>query len=232
MAPSMFVVSGCASSELGLTARRLSALGAPCGHREVFRPEAFQGGRTLFWPRRVAGDASWFAAPVLGKLPQGAVVLHQVQHPLTTIGRLYGAGFFDSGLEDVHFVQDFVPETRLGGPLVRCMRFWLEWNRMVEGAADYDDLRYHRFRLEDLDETRLVELAAALTLPRTTSETRAVLQALAPEEGGESVELGWDDLPRGALRSEIEVASRRYGSAACGARRATAATPMPGARSA
>ena len=85
---------------------------------------------------------------------------------------------------------------------------------MVEGAADYDDLRYHRFRLEDLDETRLVELAAALTLPRTTSETRAVLQALAPEEGGESVELGWDDLPRGALRSEIEVASRRYGYAA------------------
>lgn len=214
MAPSMFVVSGCASSELGLTARRLSALGAPCGHREVFRPEAFQGGRTLFWPRRVAGDASWFAAPVLGKLPQGAVVLHQVQHPLTTIGRLYGARFFDSGLEDVHFVQDFVPETRLGGPLVRCMRFWLEWNRMVEGAADYDDLRYHRFRHEDLDETRLVELAAALTLPRTTSETRAVLEALAPEESDESVELGWGDLPRGALRSEIEVASRRYGYAA------------------
>lgn len=214
MVPSIFVVSGCPSSELGLTARRLSALGAPCGHREVFRPEAFRGGGTLFWPRQVVGDASWFAAPLLGKLPRGAVVLHQVRHPLTTISRLYGSGFFDSGLEDVHFVQDFVPETRLGGPLVRCMRFWLEWNRMVEGAADYDDLRYHRFRLEELDEERLVELAAALTLPRTTSETKAVLEALVSDDDGGSVELGWDDLPRGVLREEVEVASRRYGYAA------------------
>ena len=85
---------------------------------------------------------------------------------------------------------------------------------MVEGAADYEDLRYHRFRLEDLDETRLVELAAALTLPRTTSETRAVLEALVSEDEGETVELGWDDLPGGALRDEIEAASLRYGYAA------------------
>lgn len=214
MPPSIFVVSGCAGSELGLTARRLSALGAPCGHREVFHPEAFQAGGTLFWPPKVAGDASWFAAPVLGKLPQGAVVLHQVQHPLTTIGRLYRSGFFDSGLEDVHFVQDFLPETRLGGPLVRCMRFWLEWNRMVEGAEDYEDLRYHRFRLEDLDETRLVELAAALTLPRTKSETRAVLEALESDGEDDVEDLAWDDLPRGALRGEIQAAALRYGYAA------------------
>ena len=94
------------------------------------------------------------------------------------------------------------------------MRFWLEWNRMVEGAADYDDLRYHRFQLEELDEERLVELAAALTLPRTTSETRAVLEALVSDDDGGSVELGWDDLPQGALREEVEIASRSYGYAA------------------
>lgn len=215
MTPRIFVISGCAASGLGVTARRLTALGAPCGHRDVFHPEAFQAGGTLYWPPSVAGDASWFAAPILGKLPEGSVVLHQVRHPLDTIAELYDVDFFDSPFEDVHFVQDFLPETRLGGPLVRCMRFWLEWNRMVEAAADYEDLRYHRFLHEQLDAQRLVELTAALGVPRSASAAAQVIDQITVESGSaKRNDLEWSDLPEGRLRGEVMEAARRYGYAA------------------
>lgn len=209
----LFVVSGCALSGLARTSRVLTALGAPCGHEGVFRPEAFQAGRTLYWPPRVAGDASWYAAPVLGKLPGGTIVLHQTRHPLDTIADLVRTAFFEREGEHRHFVQDFVPETKLGGPVVRCMRFWLEWHRMVEAAADYDDIVYRRVQLESLDAGTFVETAALFGISRSRASAEHILREIqgpAPRPR----KLRWDDLPDGKLRDDLVDAAARFGYAA------------------
>lgn len=212
MSNRLFVLSGCASSGLDVSARVLTALGAPCGHEEVFHTEAFTSGGTLFWPPKVVGDASWFAAPVLAKLPESTVVLHQVRHPLATVSELYRSKFFEEESEARHFVQDFLPETRLGGPLVRCMRFWLQWNRMIENASDYEDLIYRRHRIEDLDPTATAEMTALLGLCRDRSTTGRVLDELRPSEfAGPPDGLGWDDLPKGRLALDLRAAAERYG---------------------
>ncbi len=208
----LFVVTGCARSGLGFTSRVLTALGAPCGHEEVFDTPAYQAGGTLFWPPSLAGDASWLAAPVLGKLPERSVVLHQVRDPLATIHGLYASGFFERATSHRAFVHDFLPETKLGGPLVRCMRFWLEWNRMVEGAADYEDLVYSRFRAEDFEDQLVVETTALLGLARNASTARKVLASI-PGVGRAADRHGmeWDRLPVGRLRDDLYEAAERYG---------------------
>ncbi len=208
----LFVLTGCARSGLRFTSQSLTALGAPCGHEDVLNLESFQRSGTLFWPSRLAGDASWLAAPVLGKLPERSVIFHQVRHPLATVQGLYASGFFQNSSARRSFVQDFLPETRLGGPLVRCMRFWLEWNRMVEGAADYDDLLYHRFLAEEFEGDRVSETVALLGLTRDRSTVQRVL-ASTPGHGQsrDFSRADWDRLPAGNLRDEMMAAASRYG---------------------
>ncbi len=208
----LFVVTGCARSGLGFTSRILKALGAPCGHEDVFNTPAFEGGPTLFWPPNLAGDASWLAAPVLGKLPERTIVLHQVRNPLSTIHGLHASGFFERATSHRAFVQDFLPETKLGGSLVRCMRFWLEWNRMVEAVGDYDDLIYRRCQAEEFQAERVCEAAAVLGLVRDLSTVKRVMQGI-PGLGRAADQHGmtWDKLPSGQLRDDLIDAAERYG---------------------
>ena len=208
----LFVLTGCARSGLSFTSQSLTALGAPCGHEAVLNLESFKRSGTLFWPSRLAGDASWLAAPVLGKLPESSVIFHQVRHPLATVQGLYSSGFFQEPSARRSFVQDFLPETKLGGPLVKCMRFWLEWNRMTEGAADYDDLIYHRFLAEEFEGDRVSEIVALLGLTRDRSTVQRVLASVSGK--GQPRDLrgtDWDRLPAGNLRDELMAAAERYG---------------------
>lgn len=212
MTSRLFVVTGCARTRLGYSSRVLTALGAPCGHEGVFSIEAFEGSPTLVWPKQTAGDASWLAAPVLGKLPANSVVLHQVRHPLVTIGELYRSRFFERTMPRRNFVQDFLPETRLGGPLVRCMRFWLQWNQMIEATEDYDDLIYSRIRIEDLSPNLACETLALMGLTRDRSSAQAVLTKFSNHGLAErKPTLSWRDLPSGQLFDEIVNMSERYG---------------------
>ena len=85
-----FVVTGCARSGTGYTARLLTDLGVPCDHEALFTPytERFDG----FSGTR--GDSSWLAVPFIDQLPAGTVVLHQVRHPKAVVSSLLGIRFF------------------------------------------------------------------------------------------------------------------------------------------
>ncbi|MEM8711325.1 MAG: hypothetical protein AAGG01_10260 [Planctomycetota bacterium] len=213
----IFVITACAASELGFTARLFTALGAPCGHEEIFHTAAFERGGTLLWPPTAAGDASWYAAPVLAKLPESSVVIHQVRHPLATIHDLYVSRFFERDTPSRDFVQDFLPETRLGGPLVRCMRLWLQWHRMIEAAGDYEDLVYRRYRLEDTTEHRACEQLALIGLQRDAGTARRVLSELGGPPVRTQLSLGWDELPDAGLTKELREMASRYGYSVPGA---------------
>lgn len=215
MSHRIFLISGCAASRLRSTGRVVDALGASCGQREIFHPEAFHA-PTLVWPPERAGDASWCAAPVLGKMPPGTVVLHQVRHPLDVVGELHRSGFFRTPSEESRFVQDFLPGTRRGDPLERCMRFWLEWNRMVEEAAASEELRSFRVLVEELDGRLLVEWLAAVGVARSRAAAELELAAERERTSAQraGLRLQWDDLPAGDLRDEVQAAASRYGYAA------------------
>lgn len=206
-----FIITGSARSELGFPSRVYTALGAACGDEEVFHPAAFERGGTLFWPARLAGDASWYAAPVLGKLPESSVVIHQVRHPLATIHDLVASRFFERESASRDFVQDFLPETRRGGVLARCMRLWLEWHRMIQAAADRGGLIYRRHRLEDFNEYRVCEQLALLGLQRDAGVARRVIGELGGVPVATQVPLTWSDLPRTRLKRELKDAAAEFG---------------------
>jgi hypothetical protein len=216
----VFVVSGCGRSGTGHTAAVLTALGAPCGHEAVFHAGTCAGASAVRgrheWPRNIAGDASWFAGPFLGRLPEGSSVLHQVREPLAVIRSLLRTGMLEAGAPHRPFAEEYVDELALGGPTVRAMRYWVEWNRMVEAAADYDDLRYRRHRLEDLDAGGVIALGEFLGLERKREVVQRVLDSRPRDlntrgDKRRDAAVTWGSLPKGALLDELVELARSYG---------------------
>jgi hypothetical protein len=88
-----FVVTGCGRSGTRYTANLLTAAGFTCGHERIFSPWTKDDVVPTF--DDVQGDSSWLAVPFLARLPAGAVVLHQVRHPLPTISSHLGINYFE-----------------------------------------------------------------------------------------------------------------------------------------
>jgi hypothetical protein len=84
-----FVVTGCARSGTTYIAAVLSGLGLRCGHEVVFGPRS----RSFAGFGDQHGDCSWLAAPFLSETA-GAIVFHQVRHPVKVVRSLLGVRFF------------------------------------------------------------------------------------------------------------------------------------------
>ena len=86
-----FVVTGSGRSGTGFIATVLADAGLRCGHEAVFHPRttAFTGFGD------VDGDISWLAAPFVGGLPAGTVVLHQLRDPVEVVSSWIGLRFLD-----------------------------------------------------------------------------------------------------------------------------------------
>ena len=214
----LFVVSGCGRSGCAYTASVLTALGAPCGRGSVFQPAVGGVSARFAWPAGWAGDATWAAAPALGQLPEGATVLHQVRNPIEVIRSLLRIDFFQQPSVELDYARTALPELELGGPTVRAMRFWVEWNRMLETSADYDDLRYRRHRLEDLDARGVAGLCEFLGLARDEATIARVLDALPRNENTRGdrrrdAAVTWESLPKGALLDELSEMAETFGYA-------------------
>ena len=226
MGPKNFVVVGAARSGLGRTARLLSGLGAECGHERVFHPVGFRAGPTLHWSTECPGEASWFAAPVLGKLPESIVVVRQVRDPLAVVSELYGSGFFERNDEDRWFAEDFLGDEAGAPPLERAMLHWLRWNQLIEDTLQVTPLEGHRVFAESL--TRPVDPSAvgasrgagvlaritrAIGVARHRSICAKALERLgAPEEPEFAPRrLDWDDLPAGRTLDEMRALAAQYG---------------------
>ncbi len=212
----LFVVSGCGRSGTGYTSTVLTALGAPCGHESIFNPLTFHKPGTVVWPERYAGDASWLAAPVLGKLPERSFVMHQVRNPLEVIRSFLRIQFFTQPSTYRDFAEAHVPELRQGGPTIRAMRYWVEWNRMVEAAADYEDLQYRRHRLEDLDLEGILGLCKFLGVERSPETVQRILASHRRDyntrgDKRHDSDVTWETLPKGSLLDELVEMARDYG---------------------
>lgn len=196
------VITGCQRSGTAYTAALVTACGWWCSHERVFSDRR----QPVLRPETV--EASWAAAAHLPDMD--AYVVHQVRHPLSVIA---------SCMARSTFLGKMRPSARWAarqhpaiirdsdGHLVRVMRFWVEWNLLVEPFAQ------HRWRVEDLT---AVEVAQTLTsCGRPVDPVRAA-QALEliPRNVNHArwvTPLSWSDLPRCRLTRRLRALAERYG---------------------
>jgi len=224
-----FVVTGCSRSGTTYASELFTAAGFSCGHERVFNILRVVDGSVLPAPFRGHedrdGDSSWLAAPYLGSLPPGSVVLHQVRHPLEVTRSHLGIRYFadpmvlsmylaDNHHDFLDVVRRFTPAA-LSSPdeLDRCIAYWVEWNRLAERAATMNDIVYVRYRVEEMTPglfRRLVRLVdsgrddhlldrVVESVPRTVN-TRPRAPAL-----------DWAALPDTPLKREAARMARSYG---------------------
>lgn len=229
--PRRFLVTGCGRSGTGYTAALLRALGVPCGHEAVFRPDLLAAG-TVDWPASRPGEASWLGAPHLLALPEGTVVLHQVREPVAVVRSHLRLGFFSHRTPFLDFAEEHYPELRGGAEVERCLRYWLGWNRLVELAAGIDALEYYRYRLEDVGPELVGDLLEVLGAPRGRDEVARALAAVPRDTNTRGAERlarpTWFELPAGELRDAVAELAAAYGYAGVGPGGTLRVGPLPG----
>lgn len=213
-----FLITGCGRSGTAHAANVLTLAGLPCGHEAVFQPAKLLGATEIVWPEDLPGESSWLAAPFVGCLPPGTVVLHQVREPVAVMRSHLRLGFFETPSPYLdHALRQF-PELAEGSPARRALLFWVGWNRTVEAVASLEGVPYFRYRLEDLDADLLLELARVLEHPLDRSLAE---RAVAAQPGNFNTRLdpsqdslSWSGALAEAepeLRTEAERIAAAYG---------------------
>jgi hypothetical protein len=163
-----------------------------------------------------SSDLSWLAAPYLATLPEGTLVLHQVREPVAVVRSFLRIRLFEGKSTWKRFAEAHAPSVATGTPLERCVKYWLEWNKLCQSASAAPQLEYRRHRLEDVGEELLAELCRALDEPRELSAIRAALLCVPRDTNtsGSKHQDGsvtWSNLPRGAWSADLEELAGRYG---------------------
>src|SRR5260221_13550573 len=148
MAVRRFLVTGAGRSGTGYIANVLTALGCLTGHEDIFGPKKLRDAEEILWPPNVPGDSSWLGAPYLDALPQGTVVLHQVREPVANVRSSLRIRFFRTPSWYRSFAEQHAPTLLLGSEPERCLRYWLEGNRMAAPARTKPGPEDFRYRLE------------------------------------------------------------------------------------
>jgi hypothetical protein len=155
------------------------------------------------------GDVSWMAAPRLDRF-KGAVLL-QTRDPLKVVSSLVSRTQFSRATTTdnpwFRFIRYHFDVT--GDDLRDSMRWYAQWNTLAERHADFI------YRLEDLDEVLLVEIANRVGISTTLRAARSVLAGLprtqnrTEDYGYSRVSLSWADLPEGPEKAGLRVTASR-----------------------
>jgi len=210
-----FLITGCGRSGTGYTAQLLTALGRRCGHEEVFSIVAVNAERVA-WADTFPGESSWLAAPYLSLLPAGTTVLHQVRDPLAVVRSLVRIRLFETPGPYLDFLRTHLEGLDRCAPLEAALRYWDEWNALVEGASEALELRYRRYRLEDLDVGTVASLLDHVGHPVAVERVNEVLATQRTDyntRGDHSSDDGvrWDTLPDCAATQAVVERAARYG---------------------
>jgi hypothetical protein len=211
-----FLVTGCGRSGTGYVSRLLTGLGAECGHELLFEVGRLEDDVPPAWPESVWGESSWLAAPFLETLAPGTVVLHQVRHPLAVVRSFARQNFFGRRHPWRAFSFRHCPELAEHPPMVSNFLYWLRWNRMAEAARSLSDLRYLRYRVEELDRALLERILEEIGLAASGERVAAELGSLSKSTntaGDRSADgrIGWDALTDRVVRDELLELAERYG---------------------
>ena len=191
------LITGTGRCGTGYMARILTRAAIPSTHEGVYNPNWED------WTiQRV--ESSWLAAPFLPAF-DGHVV-HLVRHPLDVINSLTGIGFFTDEQHGPYVGHARAHVDLPEDPVEAAMRFYVEWNRMIEPYAD-QFIRVEEASGEDF--STIAYAAGARHSPVDFQEALSVISKNWNSRG--RAELTWDDLPAGDLKSELEQMGKEYG---------------------
>lgn len=212
-----FIVTGSGRCGTGYAAQLLSALGYHCGHEVAFDWQTIAA-NTWSIPFALRGcDSSWLAMPLIARLPQDAVVLHQVRNPLKVVRSLMGISF----MSEENRRSD--PYTRIADAVVvcpadeleACMHFWTQWNRRI--GEETEGRTSMRYRLEELDHSTVRSMLELIEPDRIVSEDelQAAFDAVPTNYNARprASEISWNSIPPSAQRDMLATAAEEYGYA-------------------
>ncbi len=218
MQPARLLITGCGRSGTGYVSTLLSRLGLPCSHEVVYGEALCSTGAQPVWSDALRAEASWLAAPYLGSLPAGTIVLHQVREPVSVVRSFLRIRFFEGNGPFKRFAERHVPALAVGSPFERSVKYWLFWNQLVASAAQRSELVYRRHRLEDLDVRFVEKLCLEFGVPRSRAEIQRALAEI-PRDVNTSgskhsdASVRWSNLPRGDWTPDLEEFAGRVGYA-------------------
>ena len=224
-----FFVLGCSRSATGYIAKLLWKVGVPCGHEKFFdiwrvlRPNPPSAFAATF--PHLRGEASFLAVPYVDELPSGSIVLHQVRHPVAVTRSHRGIRFFaepfvpSENLAENHpditsFIARHCPEIFSDDDeLDRSLRYWAYWNRAAQRAEERADLRYFRYRVEDLDQSLLRQILTLLG-DEVADEALDHALSLVPRSVNHrprDEEVSWDRIPPSDAKDQVARLAAEYG---------------------
>jgi hypothetical protein len=178
-----FVITGTGRSGTGYISRLLTAVGIRCGHEEWWNP---YNKRTP----GLAGDASWLAVPHLDGY-QGRV-FHQIRDPLKVISSLMNGEMSEDYAEPYRtYKQQHCPTGYTPDDLTSTVQFVARWLQQIDLHTE------DAWRLEDIDEAFLVDLAATLGRPIDPIAAKQAITAVPTTYNKHRTghQYTWDELP-------------------------------------
>ncbi len=212
-----FIICGTARSGTGYLAKLIDTLGYPCGHEEIF------GFPYTLKDRNLVGESSWLALPAFSEIPNNIILLHPVRHPIKTIQSNIRKGLFMTKVQGKKILnvygrfamrnmelKDFEDNLNI------YMRYWTQWNLMIEEAGKYRP--YFRYRLEDINikKNGLLEeiLFQQLHLEKNINVTealKAVPNNFNTTTRLRNLKISLKDLPKGPNLEALRKLAENYG---------------------
>jgi hypothetical protein len=207
-----FVITGIGRSGTKYTSELLTAAGIPCSWEKVFRTNS----RNLVWTP-TSGDASWLAAPFLSKLPEGTIIFHQTRDPLKwanswlKVSQRWGPAHTNFIDDNCGFFR-----WRDGSHPTVDMKLYVVWNEMIEEAGKNPKFTYVRYKVEDFDSRKIMEISdlvkqPILQLKAFESYNKTSKSVNASSESKTYVPVTWDTLPQGVELDNFKAMALKYG---------------------
>jgi len=216
-----FVIAACGRSGTMGMADLLNAAGIRASFEDFFRPVMMARDVADFpkWleENQLSGEVSGLSPPYLKWLPDEIVIFHQTRNPVAVIASLMGLGNLhprSHWLPNIRFNFRHLPAMgRDHSPVLLCMRYWLEWNALIEAHAKW------QYRVEDIAWNDGVPnygtfgtLLGRLGVDVGKREANALgSHHLNINSRSRDSSITWRSLPEGGLKSRIYDKAVQYG---------------------
>ncbi len=214
-----FVVTGCGRSGTGYASRIWTQLGLTCGHEALFNAAALRNEEMpdLDEAENYCADSSWVATGILQRALVAfdrIKILHQVRNPVHVIRSLMGTRFFERTGPYTEYarlhLRDHIRDH--DEPLVCCMKYWAEWNRLAESLVRHHPV--HTYRVEALTASLLRKYAVwATSADISEGECEEVLETTSKLTNSRKRDesITWESLPEGIDKISIHALAMFYG---------------------
>jgi len=208
-----FVVTGCARSATGYTAKAIEQSGVYCSHERVFGNKTVFNGQMNVHKSEFDtwGESSWWAARLVDKLPEQVAVLHQVRNPIKVI-----RSFWTLNLRAFKWIRHGMLQVfeDSDDDLLFYIKHWIAWNKLIESRqTTAPGSVYYRYRIEDLCfpnsvASKVAEIAGVD--PGIFSDTLSKLKKDINHRKPKS-KITWRDVPESTWKAALCRLAARYG---------------------